>query len=115
MINILIVEDDADLNKTLCSYLNNTGQTTGCLGAEDAYDAMYNNLYELIISDIMMPGIDGFEFARTVREVNKSIPILFMKLQSDDLPSKQRGFRLIDDYMKPVDFDELLLRVRAPF
>lgn len=115
MINILIVEDDADLNKTLCSYLNNTGfQTTGCLGAEDAYDAMYNNLYELIISDIMMPGIDGFEFARTVREVNKSIPILFMSAK-DDLPSKQRGFRLgIDDYMvKPVDFDELLLRVRA--
>ncbi|NCB92106.1 MAG: response regulator transcription factor [Clostridia bacterium] len=115
MINILIVEDDAELNKTLCSYLNNTGfKATGCLGAEDAYDAMYNNLFELIISDIMMPGIDGFEFARTVREVNKSIPILFMSAK-DDLPSKQKGFRLdIDDYMvKPVDFDELLLRVRA--
>lgn len=115
MINILIVEDDADLNKTLCSYLNNSGfQATGCLGAEEAYDAMYNELFELIISDIMMPKIDGFEFARTVREVNKTIPILFMSAK-DDLPSKQKGFQLgIDDYMvKPVDFDEMLLRVRA--
>ena len=75
---------------------------------------MYNNLFELIISDIMMPGIDGFEFAETVRKVNKTIPILFMSAK-DDLPSKQKGFQLgIDDYMvKPVVLDELLLRVRA--
>lgn len=115
MIHILVVEDDVDLNKTVCSYLNNSGfQTTGCLGAEEAYDAMYNSLFELIISDIMMPGIDGFEFARTIREVNKTIPILFMSAK-DDLPSKQRGFQLgIDDYMvKPLDLDELLLRVKA--
>ena len=75
---------------------------------------MYNQLYDLIISDIMMPGIDGFEFARTVRKVNQRIPILFMSAR-DDLPSKQKGFQLgIDDYMvKPVDLDELVLRVRA--
>ena len=75
---------------------------------------MYSQLYDLIISDIMMPEIDGFEFARTVRKVNERIPILFMSAK-DDLPSKQRGFRLgIDDYMvKPVDLDELVLRVRA--
>ena len=68
----------------------------------------------MIISDIMMPEIDGFEFARTVRQVNKTIPILFMSAK-DDLPSKQKGFQLgIDDYMvKPADLDELLLRVRA--
>ena len=75
---------------------------------------MYNNLYELIISDIMMPEIDGFEFAETVRRVNKHIPILFMSAR-DDLPAKQKGFQLgIDDYMvKPLELDELLLRVRA--
>ena len=75
---------------------------------------MYSQLYDLIISDIMMPEIDGFEFARTVRKVNERIPILFMSAK-DDLPSKQRGFRLgIDDYMvKLVDLDELVLRVRA--
>ena len=61
-----------------------------------------------------MPDIDGFEFAENVRRVNKHIPILFMSAK-DDLPSKQRGFQLgIDDYMvKPIQLDELLLRVRA--
>lgn len=62
----------------------------------------------------MMPGVDGFEFTRAVRELNEEIPILFMTAR-DDLASKQRGFRAgIDDYMvKPVDLDELLLRVEA--
>lgn len=115
MIHILVVEDDVKLNQVVCTYLNDSGfQAKGCLSAKDAYDEMYNSLYDLIISDIMMPEIDGFEFARTVREVNKTIPILFMSAK-DDLPSKQKGFRLgIDDYMvKPVDLAELELRVRA--
>lgn len=115
MIHILVVEDDVKLNQIVCTYLSDCGfETTGCLCATDAYDAMYNQLYDLIISDIMMPQIDGFEFARTVRMVNKTIPILFMSAK-DDLPSKKKGFQLgIDDYMvKPIDLDELLLRVRA--
>lgn len=115
MVNILVVEDDAKLNKLVCTYLNDSGfNATGCLNANDAYDEMYNNLYELIISDIMMPEIDGFEFAQTVRQVNKRIPILFMSAK-DDIPSKQKGFQIgIDDYMvKPVILEELLMRVRA--
>ncbi|MBP3654956.1 MAG: response regulator transcription factor [Oscillospiraceae bacterium] len=115
MVNILVVEDDVKLNQLVCTFLNDSGfRAKGCLNANDAYDEMYNNLYELIISDIMMPGIDGFEFVQTVRQVNKRIPILFMSAK-DDLPSKQRGFQLgIDDYMvKPVLLDELLMRVRA--
>lgn len=115
MIHILVLEDDAKLNQAVCTYLNDCGfEARGCLNANDAYDAMYNTLYDLIISDIMMPGIDGFEFAQNVRRVNKTIPILFMSAL-DDLPSKQKGFRLgIDDYMvKPVVLEELLLRVRA--
>lgn len=115
MIHILVVEDDIKLNQVVCTYLNDNGfETKGCFNANDAYDEMYNNLYDLIISDIMMPEIDGFEFAETVRRVNKTIPILFMSAK-DDLTSKQRGFRLgIDDYMvKPIELDELLLRVRA--
>ena len=110
-----MVEDDEKLNRIVCTYFNDSGfQAKGCLGAQEAYDEMYNQLYDLIISDIMMPGIDGFEFARTVRKVNQRIPILFMSAR-DDLPSKQKGFQLgIDDYMvKPVDLDELVLRVRA--
>lgn len=115
MIQILVVEDDEKLNRIVCTYLNDSGfQAKGCLNARDAYDAMYSQLYDLIISDIMMPENDGFEFAKTVRKVNERIPILFMSAK-DDLPSKQRGFRLgIDDYMvKPVDLDELVLRVQA--
>ena len=115
MVHILVVEDDAKLNQIVCTYLNDSGfEAKGCLNAKDAYDEMYNNLFDLIISDIMMPEMDGFEFARTVRQVNRHIPILFMSAR-DDLPAKQKGFQLgIDDYMvKPIDFDELLLRVRA--
>ena len=115
MIHILVVEDDERLNRVISTYLNDCGfQTKGCFNARDAYEEMYNQLYDLIISDIMMPEIDGFEFAESVRRVNKTIPILFMSAK-DDLPSKQRGFRLgIDDYMvKPVELAELELRVRA--
>ncbi|HIU75061.1 MAG TPA: response regulator transcription factor [Candidatus Pelethocola excrementipullorum] len=115
MIKILVVEDDVKLNQIVCTYLNDSGfQAKGCLNANDAYDEMYNNLYDLIISDIMMPEIDGFEFAQTVRSVNKTIPILFMSAK-DDIPSKTKGFKMgIDDYMvKPVELQELLLRVRA--
>ena len=115
MIKILVVDDDPKLNQTVCTYLNDSGfQAKGCLSAKNAYDEMYNNLYELIISDIMMPEVDGFEFAENVRRVNKHIPILFMSAK-DNLPSKQKGFTLgIDDYMvKPIELDELLLRVRA--
>ncbi len=115
MINILVVEDDSRLNQVVCTYLNDSGfHAKGVLSAKEAYDELYNNMYELIISDIMMPEIDGFEFARTVRKVNRTIPILFMSAK-DDLPSKQKGFQLgIDDYMvKPIELDELILRVRA--
>lgn len=115
MVNILVVEDDERLNKLVCTYLSDSGfSAKGCLCASDAYEAMYNSLYDLIISDIMMPEIDGFEFAETIRRANKHIPILFMSAR-DDLPAKQKGFRLgIDDYMvKPLELDELLLRVKA--
>jgi len=115
MIRILVVDDDARLNRSVCTYLNDSGyEAKGCLSADSAYDAMYGNLFDLIISDIMMPGIDGFEFAKTVRGLNKTVPILFMSAR-DDLPAKQKGFDLgIDDYMiKPIDFSELLMRVRA--
>lgn len=115
MIHILVVEDDKKQNQMVCTYLNDSGfEARGCLSARDAYEEMYNHIYDLIISDIMMPEIDGFEFAENVRRVNRHIPILFMSAK-DDLPSKQKGFMLgIDDYMvKPVELDELLLRVRA--
>ena len=115
MIKILVVDDDAKLTQSVCTYLNDSGyDAKGCLSAQAAYDSMYSQIFDLIISDIMMPGVDGFEFAETVRGLNKSIPILFMSAR-DDLSAKQKGFDLgIDDYMvKPIDFSELLMRVRA--
>jgi len=115
MFKILVVEDDRDLNRSVCSFLNHSGYAaTGCLGAEEAYDAMYETVFDLIVSDIMMPGIDGFEFVKTVRSLNENIPILFMTAR-DDFAAKQRGFRVgVDDYMiKPIDLDELFLRIGA--
>ena len=115
MVNILVVEDDTKLNRIVCDYLSNNGYNAkGCLNPNEAYDEMYGTLYDLIISDIMMPEIDGFEFAETVRSLNKTIPILFMTAR-DDIVSKQKGFRAgIDDYVvKPVDLDELVLRIGA--
>lgn len=115
MINILVVEDDTKLNRLVCTYLNDNGYAAkGCQNPQEAYDLMYNNLYDLIISDIMMPKINGYEFAETVRELNKTIPILFMTAR-DDIASKQKGFQAgIDDYMvKPIDMEELVLRVGA--
>lgn len=115
MFQILVVEDDPQLNHTVCTFLGQNGyQATGCLGAEDAYDALYSKVFDLVISDIMMPGIDGFEFAEDVRRLNEELPILFMTAR-DDIASKQKGFRIgIDDYMvKPIDMDELLLRIGA--
>ena len=115
MFNLLIVEDDTDLNKTVCEYLKTKGyETVGCLNAQDAYDEMYGKNFDLIISDIMMPGIDGFEFAETVRRLNENIPILFMTAR-EDFEAKQKGFMAgIDDYMvKPINLEELTLHVGA--
>lgn len=115
MFKILVVEDDKALNQTVCAYLNKNGyEAIGCLSANDAYNEMYGNMFDMIISDIMMPQIDGYEFARTVREMNQDIPILFMTAR-EDFESKRKGFGVgIDDYMvKPIDLNELVLRIDA--
>lgn len=113
MFKILVVEDEKEMNRTVCSFLNQSGyEATGCLSANEAYDAMYDKVFDLIVSDIMMPDTDGFEFAGTVRQLNEELPILFMTAR-DDFASKQRGYRVgIDDYMvKPIDLDELFLHI----
>lgn len=115
MAKILIVEDDRDLNRTVCSFLSRCGYDVfGCIDVNEAYDVMYENTIDLIVSDIMMPGTDGFEFAEIIRDTNKDIPILFMTAR-DDFAAKRLGYGIgIDDYMvKPVNLDELSLRISA--
>lgn len=115
MIKILVVEDDTKLNQIICKHLSDSNYSVdGCFNPREAYDLLYDKTYDLIISDIMMPGVDGYEFAEAVRLDNKNIPIIFMTAR-DDLESKQKGFTLgIDDYLvKPVDMQELVLRIEA--
>jgi DNA-binding response OmpR family regulator len=115
MFKILVVEDDAELNRQVCNYLRLNGyETTGCLSANDAFNAMYGSMFDMIISDIMMPGMDGFEFAKTVRDLNREISILFMTAR-EDFGAKRQGYAVgVDDYMvKPIDLEELVLRVGA--
>lgn len=115
MIAILVVEDDQDLNQTVCSVLKRHGYSvSGASSANEAFSLMFDNKFDLVISDIMMPKVDGFELAETIRQLDHNMPIMFMTARGD-LESKQIGFRIgIDDYMmKPIDFDEILLRVGA--
>ena len=115
MVTILVVEDDEKLNKIVCASLTTHGyRSVGCLSANEAFDKMIDIKVDLIISDIMMPDIDGFKLATLVREQNKDIPILFMSAR-DDISAKQKGFRIgIDDYIvKPFDMEEMILRVGA--
>lgn len=115
MINVLVVEDDEKLNFAVCKHLSYHGYNAK--GAEDGNQALndlYAEKFDIVISDIMMPGMDGFGLAAAIRTYDKNIPILFMTAR-DDFASKERGFRTgIDDYMtKPIDLDELLLRISA--
>jgi len=115
MINILVIEDDEKLNYIVCSFLNNKGyRAISCKNGSEAFDRILEEPVNLIISDIMMPEMDGFELAAEIRRQDKSIPILFMTAR-DDMSAKQKGYSLgIDDYMvKPIEMDELLLRVSA--
>lgn len=115
MLRILFAEDDKDLNMLTSAYLRDAGfNVTSVYNGLDALNMIEENQYDLVLSDIMMPLCDGFEVARTIREGNKEIPILFMTAR-DDKPSKQLGYRIgIDDYItKPFDYDELIFKINA--
>jgi DNA-binding response OmpR family regulator len=115
MINILVVEDDEKLNYVVCSFLNEKGyHAISCKNAGEAFDKMLDESIHMIVSDIMMLEMDGFEFAANIRKQDKQIPILFMTAR-DDMSAKQKGYEIgIDDYMvKPIEMDELILRISA--
>lgn len=115
MFQILVVEDDIQFNRNICSCLERGGyRAVGCHDGMEAFDRLGEKVFDLIISDIMMPNLDGFAFAKAVREQDEFIPILFLTARGD-ISAKSEGFRIgVDDYMvKPVDMEELLMRVGA--
>ena len=115
MARILVVEDDIDLNKILTRSLISRGyEVISAQNGQDALDKTEDQSYDMIITDIMMPKMDGFELAQSIRAVNKNIPIIFMTAR-DDKPSKIFGYSIgIDDYVvKPFDMDVLIMKIGA--
>ncbi len=115
MVCVLVVEDDVQFNRIICSYLSDSGYSVvGCYGAQEALKEMEKMSFDIIVSDIMMKDVDGFEFAEQVKELDKEIPFLFLTAR-DDMQSKEKGYRLgIDDYIvKPIEMREIHLRLEA--
>lgn len=115
MFNILVVEDDMKLRNLFCTVLMNNGYCAipaeSGLAALKILDAEY---VDLIISDIMMPGMDGYELIETLRDSGYTMPILIITAK-ERFEDKQRGFLAgTDDYMvKPIDVNEMVLRIGA--
>ena len=115
MFNILVVEDDAELNRLFCTVLSKNGYNPiGASDGEAALDIMQSEYIDLIITDIMMPRLDGFQLTESLRHTDRTTPVLLITAK-DSFGDKQRGFLSgADDYMvKPVDVEEMLLRVGA--
>lgn len=115
MFNILVVEDDKDLNFTLTSCLKGNGfNVFSAYNGLDALNMFYENKISLVLSDVMMPLLDGYGLAKEIRSYDEIVPIIFMSAR-DDKPSKQMGYRIgIDDYItKPFDLDEIVYKVIA--
>ena len=115
MTKVLVVEDDRELNGVVCSCFESSGyKVCGCFNGEQALKELANNEYDLVITDIMMPEMDGFTLVQKIREDNVLLPVIFMTAR-DDKFSKQLGYKMgIDDYIvKPFDIDELIMKVGA--
>ncbi len=115
MLKILIVEDDAKLSQLYKIVLNKAGyETVLAANGQEAWDIFDAEHIDLVITDVMMPVLNGYEFVKILRQENPLIPVLMITAK-DDYPSKSKGFTLgIDDYMtKPIDVNEMVLRVRA--
>jgi DNA-binding response OmpR family regulator len=115
MPNILVAEDDVSLNKLICKVLEKGGHSViSARDGEAALAVLDGKHIDLIVTDIMMPKMDGYEFVENVRSFNSEVPVLFVTAKGS-FNDKLRGFNLgADDYMvKPIDINELTLRVNA--
>lgn len=115
MFKILVVEDDKNLRKLIVTCLEKASYTVfETHNGEEALDLMDKEYVDLIVTDIMMPEMDGYELIKSLREANYNTPILIITAK-EDIEDKKQGFNLgADDYMvKPINIDELILRVKS--
>lgn len=115
MAKLLIVEDDKELNSLVCSFFDANGyDTSSASNGIEALEILKDEPIDLVVSDIMMPLMDGFSLVEKIRQTNSELPIIFMTAR-DDKFSKTMGYKIgIDDYVvKPFDIDELVLKVGA--
>ena len=115
MFNIMVVEDDANTRRLMCTVLERYGyHAIAATDGEDALEQLDKKHVDLIILDIMMPRMDGYEFTRILREGRNNLPLLMVSAKQTPA-DKRRGFIIgTDDYMtKPVDEEEMILRIAA--
>ena len=115
MLKLLLIEDDRPLNESICFFLSGEGfAVDGVFCAEEAFRKMEETKYDLVISDVMLPSVDGFEIAKLLRLYDPQLPIILLTAL-DDYRSKEKGYAAgIDDYLtKPVELNELLWRINA--
>lgn len=115
MFTIMVVEDDRSLQRMICAFLGLNGyQTIPAAHGEEALEAIEHAMPDLVIADVMMPVMDGWELTRELRAAYPLLPIMLVTAR-DTIEDKRAGFNFgADDYLtKPVDLDELLLHVKA--
>ena len=115
MLKLLLIEDDKSFNDTVRFFLSGEGfEADGAACAEEAFRKMETTKYDLVITDVMLPSVDGFEIAKLLRLYDPQLPIIFLTAL-DDLRAKEKGYAAgIDDYLtKPVSLNELLWHVKA--
>lgn len=115
MIKMLLIEDDKQLNDSICFFFRSENyDIDGCFCADEAFKLMEDKKYDIVLTDVMLPSVDGFEIAGMLRLYDPMLPIMFLTALEDS-HSKERGYELgIDDYMtKPVALNELLWHVKA--
>ena len=110
---ILVIEDDRNLNKAICEMLSKIAETEAIYDGEDAMFAVEKKVFDLIILDIMLPHVDGFEILKKIRTIG-TCPVIMLTAK-DGINNKVKGLKLgADDYMtKPFYRDELIARVEA--
>ena len=116
-IKILLAEDDKNLGMILKAYLDSKGHmATLCSNGEEAFQAFNSQSFDLCITDIVMPVMDGFSLAKQIKTQQPSMPLIFLSAKKDQEDILE-GFRLgADDYVtKPFSMDELLMRVQAVY